>query len=61
MIATLLDIEDSMMQQAGRGDDSMAIVYDFVAAFPSIEHRLFRQFFRCLEWPEWFLMIIAVL
>ena len=33
---------------------------DFAAAFPSIEHEFFHQFFRQLGWPSWLLNIINI-
>ncbi len=61
MIANLLDVDEAMIKQAGVVEDGMAVFYDFAAAFPSIEHRFFHEFFRHLGCPAWLLNIIYVL
>ena len=58
MLANLLDVDESMLQGALRDDGTMAVFYDFAAAFPSIEHELMHKFFNSLGWPTWLTNII---
>ena len=48
------------MLTTGRGRRHR-VFFDFAAAFPSIEHQLFMEFFRGLGWPSWLVNIALVL
>ena len=53
MLANLADVDEAMIQRAAEGQGAYAIFFDFAAAFPSVEHALFREFFKSLGWPAW--------
>ncbi len=61
MLANLLDIDEAMIKAAAQGENGMAFFLDFAAAFPSIEHDFFKQFFVKLGWPLWLVNIINIL
>ena len=61
MLANLIDIDESMAVNAVQNDQSAALLFDFTAAFPSIEHELLHSLFRSLGWPEWLLRFIHIL
>ena len=46
MMSNLLDVDEAMISIAMEGEDSIAVFYDFEAAFPSVEHSLLHSFFR---------------
>ena len=60
MLANLLDVDEAMLNTAAHGERGMAFFFDFAAAFPSIEHDFFQQFFRRLGWPQWLVNIIGI-
>ena len=39
----------------------MAILYDFAAAFPSVEHQMLFEYFVSLGWPSWLRNMILML
>ena len=53
MIAKSLGVDEAMVMDAACGEDAYAILFDFAAASPSIEHKLLHEFFRSLGWPSW--------
>ena len=60
-MSNLLDVDEAMISTAMNGEDSIAVFYDFAAAFPSVEHSLLHSFFRHLGWPSWLLNMIKIL
>ena len=48
------------MQRSCFGD-SVAVFFDFAAAFPSIEHALLFAYFQSLGWPQWLMRMISIL
>ena len=61
MMANLVDVDEALVYKASQGEEAMAFFYDFAAAFPSIEHELFHEYFHSLGWPEWLLRAIGIL
>ena len=61
MLANILDVEESMLVSAFLENEALAIFYDFMAAFPSVEHELLHGYFSCLGWPRWLCRIIVAL
>jgi len=61
MLANILDVEEAMAMATFRGIRSLAVLFDFSAAFPSIEHALMFEYFDALEWPQWLMRIIRIL
>ena len=57
LLANLLDVEEAMLHQALADTNSCAILFDFKAAFPSLEHGLLRALLRHLNWPAWTLLL----
>ena len=48
MLANILDAEEAMLLAAILFGDSVAVFFDFAAAFPSIEHALLFAYFQSL-------------
>ena len=61
MLANILDAEEAMLLAAILFGDSVAVFFDFAAAFPSIEHALLFAYFPSLGWPQWLLRMISIL
>jgi len=61
MLSNLIDVDEAMITTAMTGGGSVAIFYDFAAAFPSVEHTLLHSFFAHLGWPTWLLNMIITL
>ena len=61
MLANIIDIDESMLHTAAEDSGGMAFFFDFVAAFPSIEHLLLMNFFQHLNWPSWLLNFVSCL
>ena len=61
MISNVLDVDEALLQYSLAGYGSMALFYDFKAAFPSVEHKLLHSYFEALRWPTWLLWFIQML
>ena len=61
MIANILDVDTAITEAAFGGGEATAIFYDFAAAFPSIEQKLFHEFFQSLGWPLWLRRFVEAL
>ena len=42
-------------------ESAAALLFDFSAAFPSVEHELLHAHFAALGWPDWLLRFVVVL
>ena len=61
LISNVLDVDEALLQYSLAGYGSMALFYDFKAAFPSVEHKLLHSYFEALRWPTWLLWFIQML
>ena len=61
MLANLIDIDESMAFNATTEESAAALLFDFSAAFPSVEHELLHAHFAALGWPDWLLRFVVVL
>ena len=61
MIANLVDVDESMILAACESDEGGAVLFDFAAAFPSVEHRFLHRVFERIGWPKWLLNFIGVM
>ena len=61
MLANLIDIDESMAFNAITEESAAALLFDFSAAFPSVEHELLHAQFAALGWPDWLLRFVVVL
>ena len=61
MVANIVDIEESMLQQAISSERGGAVFFDFAAAFPSVEQEMMHVIFQALGWPRWLLSFLRCL
>jgi len=61
MLANLIDIDEAMAIHAMTEDTAAAMLFDFSAAFPSVEQELLHEVFAELNWPDWLLRFVSIL
>ena len=61
MLANRTEVDEAMIMNATSMPKSSAILFDFAAAFPSVEHEFLHDLFKHLGWPDWLLNFIKIL
>ena len=61
MLSNVIDVDEAMMEVALTEDNPAAFLFDFEAAFPSIDHSYILDVLTARGWPAWFITFITVL
>ena len=61
MAENILAVDDGMAHAAMDHPNTVAVIYDFAAAFPSVEHAVLFAYFLSLGWPAWLRTMIFIL
>ena len=61
MLANIVDVDEAMIDASLREDNPAAILFDFAAAFPSIDHDYIFDVLTSRGWSEWFIKVLKLL
>ena len=61
MVSNLVDVDEGMAEHYLADSESLAIFFDFEAAFPSIEHGFLIRLLRHFGWPVWLIRFVEAL
>ena len=61
MLSNAVDVDEAMIDAAMKEDNPAAILFDFEAAFPSIDHDFIFDVIASRGWPQWLIKIIRLL
>ena len=61
MLSNVLDIEEAMMDVGMTEEEGCAVMFDFQAAFPSVDHGFIHDTLRSRGWPQWTLNFVQLL
>ena len=61
MLSNAIDVDEAMINVAMNDENPAAILFDFEAAFPSVDHDFIMDVLVSRGWPAWLVNIIRLL